>query len=76
MEIRFTLHSRLRMKLRGIDEKEVLKTFTESNWKETGKEGTEIAIRVLNDKELCIVYLPKTDYNLIITVYKRSKKRR
>jgi hypothetical protein len=76
MEIRFTLHSRLRMKQRGMKEAEVIQVLTKSNSVESGKEGNMIATKNLNDKELCIVYLTKIEYNLVITVYKRRKKRR
>ena len=76
MEIRFTLHSRLRMKQRGTNEAEVIQVLAKSDSVESGKEGTMIATKNLNDKELCIVYLTKIEYNLVITVYKRRKKKR
>jgi len=76
MEIRFTLHSRMRMKQRGINESEVIQVLAKSDSVESGKEGTLIATKNLEGKELCIVYLPKIEYNLVITVYKRRKKRR
>lgn len=76
MEIRFTLHSRLRMKQRGTNEAEVIQVLAKSNSVESGKEGTMIATKIIDDKELCIVYLPKIEYNVVITVYKRRTKRR
>jgi hypothetical protein len=76
MEIRFTLHSRMRMKQRGINEAEVIQVLAKSDSVESGKEGILVATKNLDDKELCIVYLPKIEYNLVITVYKRRKKRR
>jgi hypothetical protein len=64
------------MKQRAINEAEVIQVLAESDNVESGKEGTMIAIKNLDDKELCIVYFPKIEYNSIITVYQRRKKRR
>jgi hypothetical protein len=51
------------MKQRGINEAEVIQVLAESDNVESGKEGTMIAIKNLDDKELCIVYFPKIEYN-------------
>jgi hypothetical protein len=64
------------MKQRGINEAEVIQVLAKSDSVESGKEGILVATKNLDDKELCIVYLPKIEYNSVITVYKRRKKRR
>jgi hypothetical protein len=69
MEIIYTLHARMRMLERMIDEKEIEFILLNPDFVDEGRDKTIVASKIIGDKIIKIIYSLQGNKVIIITVY-------
>ena len=69
MEITYTLHARMRMLERVINEKEVEYILSNPDFVDEGRDKTLIASKIVGDKIIKIIYSLQGNKIIAITVY-------
>ena len=69
MEIIYTLHAKMRMLERIINEKEIEYILSNPDFVDAGRYKTLVASKIIGDKIIKIIYILQSNKIIVITVY-------